>query len=151
MSSVSPVYTLSNPVSSYTGATLGPLQCMYSVHCQCTSSVYTIYTGIWSGWVVLVAFFWHDLARSVAKDILVKSVSFNTTCDTYLHYKMSFPTGRTTLWVCLFCASPCDKSTIDRQCHATERPCWAVSQTKLVFSTTTSKMQASDLFLHYEH
>ncbi len=44
-------HTLSNPVYSYTGATLGPLQCMHSVHCQCTSSVYTNYTGIWSGMI----------------------------------------------------------------------------------------------------
>ena len=40
VSSVPPVYTLSNPVSSYTGATLVLLQCMYSVHC----SVYPVYT-----------------------------------------------------------------------------------------------------------
>ncbi len=48
--------TLCNPVYSFTGATLGPLQCMHSVHCQCTSSVYTNYTGIWSGWLNITKF-----------------------------------------------------------------------------------------------
>ncbi len=43
------VYPIGNPVYSYTGGTLGPLQCMHSVHYQCTPSVYTNYTGIWSG------------------------------------------------------------------------------------------------------
>ncbi len=50
LSSVSPVYTLSNPVSSYTGATLAPLQCMHSVHCS-VCPVYTLTdTGIGSGY-----------------------------------------------------------------------------------------------------
>ncbi len=40
---------MANPVYSYTGATLGPLQCIHSVHCQCTSSVYTGYTELGSG------------------------------------------------------------------------------------------------------
>ncbi len=33
----------------YTGATLGRLQCMHSVHCQCMSSVYTDWHGHWLG------------------------------------------------------------------------------------------------------
>ncbi len=36
-------------VYSHTGATLDPLQCMHSVHWQCTSSVYTGYTELGSG------------------------------------------------------------------------------------------------------
>ena len=51
VSSVLPVYTLSNSVSSYTGATLDPLQCMHSVHCT-VCPVYTLTdSGIGSGLV----------------------------------------------------------------------------------------------------
>ncbi len=53
VSSVLPVYTLSNPVYSYTEATLDPLQCMHSVHYS-VCPVYTLTdTGTGPGWLPL--------------------------------------------------------------------------------------------------